>query len=269
MVIKECCNVSIGDSMHLTVLLMSLVIPQNFKAFRLMLKTSIALSAGHVLSYSEWEILALTAKSLGPAEVVAWGLLGTLWDVIEYITVSVADAAEVRVAMLLGSGRPERAKLSAYKSTFLAVFISMIVSSILFIIGDDAPTWMTDDATLQSMLRDLIPLFGVGNIALSVGTMSWSLVGAQGRYRLSTSVGLLGSWLVTVPLSVVCTVWLKVDLQGQTAAVVIGYMASGTVNTYLLFTSDWENLSKEVIAAHHDDNPDSSSSSSRGDSTAG
>lgn len=227
-----------------------------------MLKTSVSLSLGEMLTYSEWEFLSLIAQTLGPAEVTAWGILGTLWDIVEDVTESVADAAEVRCATLLGSGEPQKAKLSAYKSIYLGTFLALFLSSCVLIMGDDLPTWMTTDATLQRMVAELIPLFGIGNIALTLGTLAWTLVGSQGRYRLSTAIGFAGSWFVTMPLAVIFTIALNLDLQGQTAAVVIGYMVSGTVNSYLLFTSNWEKLSKEVREANVDVDGDSSSSSS-------
>jgi len=166
---------------------------------------------------------------LGPAEVAAWGLLGTLWDALELVTEAVADAAEVRTAYLLGAGQPAQAKLSSYKSIYLAIFCALFISSVLFIGGEDVPTWLTSDPTLQRMTAELMPLFGIGNIALTIGTMSWTLVGCQNRYALSTAVGFAGSWFVTIPLAAILTIGLDMDLQGQTAAVVIGYMVSGTV----------------------------------------
>ena len=225
-------------------------------------KTALSLSVGYMLSYSEWELLALTARTLGPAEVTAWGILGTLWDIVEDTTESVADAAEVRVAMLLGSGRAEKARISAYKSIYLGTFISLIISSGVFIVGDNLPTWLTTDPTLQRMVSELVPLFGIGNMALTAGTLAWTAVGAQGRYRLSTAVGLAGSWFVTMPLAILSTIVFNLDLQGQAAAVVVGYMVSGTVNLYFLFTSDWEKLSLEVIEANADADLCASSSSS-------
>jgi Na+-driven multidrug efflux pump len=202
---------------------------------------------------------------LGPAEVATWGLLGTLWDVLELVTEAVADAGAVRTAFLLGAGRPAQAKLSSFKSMYLGVAISVFLTSCMFIAGEDIPTWLTNDPTLQRMTAELIPLFGIGNIALSIGNMAWTLVGAQGRYRLSTSVGLSGAWLVTIPLAAVLTIVYNMNLQGQTAAIVIGYMASGTVNTYILIQSDWPKLSRRVVAQAGgmiDDKDDSSSSSS-------
>lgn len=180
-----------------------------------------------------------------------------------------ADAAEVRVSFLLGAGQPAKAKTSAYKAIFLAIFAAVFMTSLLFIGGEDIPTWLTTDPTLQRMTAELLPLFGLGNIALTVGTVSWTIVGAQGRYRLATAVGFAGSWFIALPLAAIFSGVLEFDLKGQTAALVLGYMISGTLNSYVLFQSDWPKLSRRVIeiaaeanAANSDDSSSSSSSSS-------
>jgi MatE len=226
----------------------------------------------NVYDHSQQVSPSFFASFLGPAEVSAWGILGTLWDALELVTEAVADAAEVRTAYLLGKGKPAKAKLSAYKAIFLGFFLSLFVSSLMLIGGEDVPAWIATDSTLQRMVAELIPLFCIGNIALTVGTISWTLVGAQGRYRLSTAVGFSGAWFVTIPLAAIFTLGLKIDLQGQCAAMVIGYMVSGTVNTYVLLLSDWPKLSRRVIeqadeANRHLAGNDSSSSSSSSSSS--
>jgi Na+-driven multidrug efflux pump len=221
---------------------------ENFAAVKVLLRTSGSLAFGYLLSYSEWEILTVFARLLGPAEIVAWGLLGTVWSSLSYVTQATADAAEVRCAFLLGAGQPWNARLSAYKSALMGVISAMLTTGAIFVIAEDLPTWLTSDSTLQAMVGDLIPLFGMGNMALSFGTMTGTLVGSQGRYRLSTGVCLLGSWLVTIPLAAFFTAGLNIDLQGQTAAVVIGCMVSGTANCYFLLRSDWPNLSSKVLS---------------------
>lgn len=195
---------------------------------------------------------------MGPAEVAAWSLLGDLWDILEDITEAIADAAEVRTSYLLGAGQPAQAKLSSYKSIHLAIFAAFLFTSLIFIGGEDIPTWLTKDPTLQRMVAELIPLFGIANIALTIGTMAWTLVGCQNRYVLATAVGHVGTWFVTIPLGALFTYMIEINLQGLTAAIVIGYMVSGTINTLLLFQTDWPKMSRRVIA----DNEDSSSSSS-------
>jgi Na+-driven multidrug efflux pump len=179
--------------------------------------------------------------------VAAWGILGTLWDVLEDATEAIAEAAEVRCAFLLGAGKPLEAKLSAYKSILLAFIVSSLLSSLVLIWGNDVAQITTSEETLHIMINDLIPLFAVGNIALAVGSMAWTLVGAQGRYAYSTAVGFVGSWCVTVPLAAMFSIKMGYDLQGQTSAVVIGYMVSGTWNTFTLLRSDWKQISDSVI----------------------
>lgn len=155
--------------------------------------------------------------------------------------------------------------MSAYKAIFLGIFAAVLITSILFIGGEDIPTWLTTDPTLQRLTADLLPLFGLGNIALTIGTMSWTIVGAQGRYRLATGVGFGGSWFISIPLAAFLSIGMSFDLKGQTAAIVVGYMISGTINSYVLLQSDWPKLSRRVIAiaaAAADDDDDSSSSSS-------
>ena len=82
---------------------------------------------------------------------------------------------------------------------------------------------------------------------------SWTFLGSQGRYRLATYVAAVSSWFVTLPLAALFTFQLDINLQGQTAAVVIGYMVGGSLNTYYLFRSDWEGLSETVQQANENE----------------
>jgi MATE family multidrug resistance protein len=248
----------------------------NHKAVWLMCKTASSLSFGYVLTDGEWEILTLLASVLGPAEVAAWNIIGTLWEAVEDLTEAIGDAAEVRCAFLLGAGKPAHAKVSAYKSMLIGTLIALLVTSSLFAAGENIAAWLTNDPVLQHLIVDLLPLFGIGNIAMTVGTMSWTLLGAQGRYRLATAIAFCGSWLITLPMAAVTSAMLNFDLQGQTSAIVVGYMVSGTINAYLLFRSDWETISQDVMDSHEaqektherECSDDSSCSSSESDSNS-
>ena len=79
------------------------------------------------------------------------------------------------------------------------------------------------------------------------GLMCWTILGAQGRYNLASIVGFLGSWGVTLPLGAILTFALDWNLQGLTMAVVLGYIVSGTVNAFLVLTSNWEKISQRVM----------------------
>lgn len=151
--------------------------------------------------------------------------------------------------------------MSSYKSILVSVIFASLITSILWIIGEDLAILLTPDPTLQRLIVEVFPLIGLGNIAMTAGTVSWALVGAQGRYRLATSVAMIGSWLVTLPLAAVYTFAFNIDIQGVTSAVVIGDAVTGTILTYILLRSDWPRLSRYLVELNAE-NGDSSSSSS-------
>jgi Na+-driven multidrug efflux pump len=204
------------------------------------------LGVAYFLSYGEWELLTVFARALGPAEVVTWAMLGYIWSMLKYLSDGVADAAESRCALFLVSDQPERARLSAYKSKFLGFGTSLLTTSVLFMVGMELAGWVTQDATLQRLLLETFPLIGIGNIVRTAGTVSASILGAQGRPGWATIVQFLGNWCITVPLSGIFTYGLRIDLQGLTAAVVLGLALSGAGNTYMLMRSDWTALASVV-----------------------
>lgn len=196
--------------------------------------------------WQQWELLVVFVANLGPAEVVAWTLLGVIWKILESSTEGIGEAAAVRVAYHLGTGNPNKARLSSYKSCFVVLVQAMLVTSTLFMIGKNVATWLTADVTLQNMVNNVIPLAGIGNIVMSYSMICWNLVGAQGRYRLATSVVLLSRWLVTIPIAAVFAFALTLDLNGMMAAVIVGFDTACMALAYVLLRSDWKRLSRTM-----------------------
>lgn len=217
------------------------------------LRTAIPLGCGSLVMYGEWEALTFFAAHNGPIEVATWAILGTIWETFEVSINGIGDASEIRVAYHLGNGDPDMARTSAYKSILLGFLSSILLTSVLLSMGNSLPTWFTSDPAMQHMLWKLLPLVGIGNVTMAGGMIAWSLVGAQGRFRLATTVISLASWLVTIPLGALSVYLFNIGLQGLTAAVAIGYSTAGTVLFFILMQSDWEVLSRNVVADASDD----------------
>jgi len=217
---------------------------ENFQAVKHLFRTSVPLSIAHVLSGGEWEFLFVFASLLGPAEMVAWGIFGALWESIETVTTAIADAGEVRCAYLLGYDKPMRAKHSAQKTMFLAFMEGVVIVAFLASSGKYLTQWITNDLTLQAMLSDLLPLICVGVLSDTVNSVSFSVLCAQGRLGLATTVYLIGSWLLTLPLAFVSSHVLNLNLEGLAAAVVVGNALSGMISTFFLLDSDWYRFSQ-------------------------
>jgi Na+-driven multidrug efflux pump len=238
-------------------------------------RVALPLAFGALMAYAEWEILTIFAVSLGPAEVATWAVMGFVWDLFESTTEAAGDASEIRVSYHLGKGRPSKAKLAGFKSMLFGAILSILVSVIFISMTDVLPSMLTRDATIQYMLAELFPLVAFGNITMSMGMVCWCIVGAQGRYHLSTLIALACSFMVTIPIGAIVTIGLRIDLQGLAFAVVTGYTITATVLFACIIISDWEMLSKaiqdQVCAgdlsddSSDDDGSTSSSSSKEGE----
>ena len=156
------------------------------------------------------------------------------------------DAAEVRIAYQLGKGRPAMAKLAGYKAMFLGLMLSIVMSVIFACLTNVLPRVLTHDETIQGMLSELFPLVALGNVTMSMGMVCWAVVGAQGRYHISTVIATACSFVVTVPIGAVVTSWMRIDLQGLTFAVVVGYTVTATLLSACIHMSDWEMLSSKI-----------------------
>ena len=142
---------------------------RNKDVMKALTKTGIPLAVGGLLAYAEWEVLTVFAAVLGPAEAATWAILGFIWNVFESTTEAIGDAAEVRCAYQLGKGRPEMAKLSAYKSMLLSIVVALIITTVFLCLDDHLPAWLTTQETIQNMLAELFPLMGLGNLTMTVG----------------------------------------------------------------------------------------------------
>mmetsp|Transcript_11650 Transcript_11650/g.24956 ORF Transcript_11650/g.24956 Transcript_11650/m.24956 type:complete len:723 (-) Transcript_11650:96-2264(-) len=234
----------------------------DMSVVKLLFNTAMPLAVGGILSYAEWEILIVFAAALGPAEVATWGLLGSIWNVFESTTSSIGSAAEVRCAYQFGQGRPALAKLSAYKSMFISVLISIWCTAVFLSVSGDIPGWLTKDETIQKMLVPLFPLIALGQVTMTMGMVAWALIGAQGRYRLATSIATGCSLLITTPVAALMTIVWRINLQGLTFAVVIGYTVTAMCMSTVLLMTDWERRAKKItdkMAAEEDSGTDDES----------
>ena len=63
---------------------------------------------------------------------------------------------------------------------------------------------------------------------------------------MATTINLACSLLITVPLGAMFTMWLRIDLQGLTFSIVVGYVICALIMAVVLLVSDWDALSKDI-----------------------
>jgi MATE family multidrug resistance protein len=209
-----------------------------------MIATTIPLLVGAFLEYGEWEILLFFVVNLGPAEVATWALVGIIWKLLETSTEGFGEAAAIRVAYHLGSGSAQLARLASHKALLISTLQSLFITSILLMAGKNIANILVPDPTLQELLNNLIINVSLGNIVMSFAMSVWSLLGAQGRYRLATLVILICRWIITIPMALTCVFLFDYDLNSVMGSVTTGFATSVLALSYIFFRSDWERLSR-------------------------
>lgn len=219
---------------------------KDWRAVKTLWKASLRLSSGRVIENCEWNILFVFAAIQGPAEVAIWGLVGKLWDFADNIVMAFSDASKVRCAHLLGSGLPQQAKYCSEKSLLMGVAVSIIMALSLGALQSAIPRWLTNDFTLQRLLGDMIPMICLAVATSSFGSICWSILCAQGRSHLATAVTGFGSIAVALPLASLSNFCFNLNLQGLVSCLIIGYASSDFINSILMLTSNWSNISQKV-----------------------
>ena len=204
------------------------------------------LGVAYFLSYGQWELLALFVAALGPAEMVAWVLLGYLNAIFKYTFDGLADAAEISCSIHLVTNEPELAQISAGKSHFWGFSTSLFVTSLLYIAGMEFTQAISPDPTLQRLMMEVIPLLGIGNMVQSSGLISSSVLGAQERSGLAILLQFLCSWCLSILLGSIFVFGFRIDLQGIMSAVVLGMGLSSAGSAYVLLRSEWTELAYSI-----------------------
>ncbi|KAL7485945.1 hypothetical protein ACHAW6_011541 [Cyclotella cf. meneghiniana] len=190
---------------------------KNRVAVKHVLKTGVPLSLGSIAREIEGGVLVIFSSSMGAAEVATFTLVRTIWDIFAACMEGICCAGELRCAYFIGTGNISMARISSY--------------------------------FLKEMMLELVPLICIGNLTMSTGMLCWSLIGAQGRFRLATLITIASGWFVTIPLAAFFVYVLHINLQGLVASVTIGYSVSGTALMYLLLRSNWRKRVAKVQRA--------------------
>jgi len=199
---------------------------------------------GTVLEYGEWELLTLLIHRLGPAEVATWALLGAFWDFFEALTEGIGEAAANQVTYLLSVGQIDFAKKLCYGAIFMAVTQAVLVTSVLYMSGQYLAVIFTSDPAIQHIMNDSIVLIGLANIIMAFSQITWSLIGAQGRFRLATFVIFFSRWMVTMPCALVSIYVFVFDLNAVSGSMVVGYATACCALTVIVLRSDWDRLAR-------------------------
>jgi Na+-driven multidrug efflux pump len=220
---------------------------RNTRLVKTLLNMAVPLTFGGIVATVQWELLTIFAAHMGSPEVAAWALLGSIWNVFEYLPAGFNTAVELRVSRYLSQGNPGMAKVVAYKCLVYSMVAAATISVLFVILRHVVVPWYTEEVVIQDMLSDLILLVGIANVVMVVGVVSYSILCAQGRTRSATLTYVFLSFATTLPLSFYFVFVQGYDLQSLAFALIVGYSLSSLVLMVFLLTSNWKRYSEAVV----------------------
>jgi Na+-driven multidrug efflux pump len=176
--------------------------------------------------------------------VAALAILGSIWELLEAATEGIGEAAAIRVAYLLAIGHPDQARILSNKVMYFSGIQALLVSSALLFGGKCLTVLFSSDPTIQYMMNSAMALIAMGNATMCFAQISWSLIGAQGRFRLATLIIFTTRWIVTMPIALICIFVSHLDLNSIGGSLVVGYATASCALGYFVLHSDWSRLSK-------------------------
>merc|ERR1712070_351565 len=121
----------------------------------------------------------------------------------------------------------------------LAIVQSILITSGLCMFGQYLAALFSTDPTIQHMTNEAMLLIALANISMCCSQISWSLVGAQGRFRLATSVMFFSRWFVTIPMALICIFVFFLNLNAVAGSLLVGYSTAVCALTFIVLRSDW------------------------------
>jgi len=161
---------------------------------------------------------------------------------------AISDAAENRVGFRMGAGQPYFSKIVAYKSLLLGICLACFAAIVFFILANFIPSWLTPDSELQNIVADVLPMVGIGQIFMTVDWVCWKIMGAQGRFTLTTIIITCEAWLIGLPGAAIFIFVLNYNLEGMVAIILIAYAIGSLIMLPMIIEADWKNLSREIVA---------------------
>merc|ERR1712176_113055 len=169
-------------------------------------------------------------------------LLGAFWDFFEALTEGIGEAAANQVVYLLSAGQIDRAKKLCHGTVYMAVIQAVLVTSALYMSGQYLAVLFTTNPAIQHIMNDNIVFIGFANIIMAFSQITWSLIGAQGRFRLATFVIFFSRWMVTMPCALISIYVFVFDLNAVSGSMVVGYATACCALTVIVLRSDWDRL---------------------------
>lgn len=189
----------------------------------------------------QYIIFTIFAAYQGPAEVATWVLISYVWDFVELLSESFAEAAAYKVSRHLARGKLELAQAVSFYTIKVGILINVIFSFVLYLFGPFFVWCLSLDDTLDRMLLEVIPYVVTCQPFIAVGMIMTEILNeALFVYKKLTASLTIATVFIMIPVAAINTYWLKFNIEGLASAQCIGHTAAGVASIVLFMSADWD-----------------------------
>lgn len=148
-----------------------------------------------------FEILTLSSSWLGPKQLAAQSVLGSVTGITFQIPFPMSVAASTRIANLIGATLAVPAKKAAVVAVWASVVVGVFNLLLLSLLRDYIPRLFTPDPEVGAMVASLLPLCATFQVFDALAANCNGILRGLGRQEIGGYVGLFAYYIVGVPIS--------------------------------------------------------------------
>lgn len=148
-----------------------------------------------------FEILTLSSSWLGPTELAAQSVLGSITGITFQIPFPMSVAASTRIANLIGATLAVPAKTAAKVAIFASVLVGFFNLLLLSLLREQIPKLFTPDPDVIQMVAGLLPLCATFQVFDALAANCNGILRGLGRQEIGGYVGLFAYYVVGIPIS--------------------------------------------------------------------
>jgi len=166
--------------------------------------------------------------------------MGVVWEVFEAVTAGLGEAGAVRISYYLSENMPSEAKRISHKVILISVIQGLLFGSIVLMLGPNIAVWLTVNPIIQTQFVDLVGMTALASFSMTFALVTWSLLGAQGRFGTATACVVLCRWFIIMPLAAICVFGYHFETKSVAASIAMGYSTAAFFLSLVIIRSDWE-----------------------------
>lgn len=173
------------------------------------------------------------------ATVASMGILIQTTSLIYVFPSSLGFAVSTRVGNELGGNRPDKARVSAMVSVFLAGVMGFSATMFASGLRDRWGRMFTSDVEILRLTSAALPILGLCELGNCPQTVGCGVLRGSARPSTAANVNLGAFYLVGMPVAVGLGFWLGVGFCGLWVGLLAAQVCCAGMMLYVVGTTDW------------------------------